>query len=491
MSGDSGLKRKTAKGLLWGGIGNGSMQLLNLFFGIFLSRLLSPSDYGVVGALTIFSAIAGIFSESGFTLAIVNKKNVGDDDYNAVFWFNVAAGTFFYILLFSLAPLIAAFYHRPEITPLARFLFLGFLLGAVSTAPSAYFFRNMMVKTRSKIQIFAIIVAGTVGVTCACRGMGYWGIAIQTVTYSTCTAAMLWWCSPWRPAFSFKWSVLSGMLPFSTKQLLTSLFTHINNNFFSVLLGRFYGMGPTGYYTQGSKWTTMGYSTIFGMINSVGQPVFRESRGDRERLCRVFIKMMRFTAFISFPAMFGLAIISRELIIISVTDKWLQSVPVMHILCVWGAFMPIATLYANLFNSLGRPDIYMWNTIATGILQLLCVCLSYPYGLNVMLVVYTAVNLLWLFVWHHFARKHIGLSLWSVLKAIAPYLVVSVAVMVVAVIVAEPLARPLVSLPVKILTAASLYVLLMWRLKSTVFRECIGYLSGRWKSADKDGGRGC
>lgn len=474
---DSGLKQKTAKGLLWGGIGSGSMQLLNLFFGIFLSRLLSPADYGVVGALTIFSAMAGLFAESGFTLAIVNKKTISHDDYNAVFWFNIVAGLVLYGLLFALAPLIAAFYHQPEMVPLARFLFLGFLFGAIATAPSAYFFRNLNVKLRSQIQICAILLSGIVGVCCAASGCGYWGIAAQTVTYSGCNCLMLWARSPWRPTLSFRMAPLREMLPFSTKQLVTSLFTHINNNFFSVLLGRFYGMKPTGYYTQGSKWTTMGYTTISGMLNSVAQPVFREASDDSERLCRVFMKMLRFTSFVCFPAMFGLAIVARELIVLTVTAKWLPCVPVMQILCVWGAFMPVATLYGNLFNSIGRPNIYMWNTIALGLMQLVCVLLSYPYGLEVMLEVYAGINVAWLFVWHYFARKHIGLSLAGVLKSIMPYIAVSLLVMAATVAATSRIADPLLSLPAKILMAATLYGLLMWRLKSVVFRESIGYLT--------------
>lgn len=474
---DSGLKQKTAKGLLWGGIGSGSMQLLNLFFGIFLSRLLSPADYGVVGALTIFSAMAGLFAESGFTLAIVNKKTIGHDDYNAVFWFNIVAGLVLYGLLFALAPLIAAFYHQPEMVPLARFLFLGFLFGAIATAPSAYFFRNLNVKLRSQIQICAILLSGIVGVCCAASGCGYWGIAAQTVTYSGCNCLMLWARSPWRPTLSFRMAPLREMLPFSTKQLVTSLFTHINNNFFSVLLGRFYGMKPTGYYTQGSKWTTMGYTTISGMLNSVAQPVFREASDDSERLCRVFMKMLRFTSFVCFPALFGLAIVARELIVLTVTAKWLPCVPVMQILCVWGAFMPVATLYGNLFNSIGRPNIYMWNTIALGLMQLVCVLLSYPYGLEVMLEVYAGINVAWLFVWHYFARKHIGLSLAGVLKSIMPYIAVSLLVMAATVAATARIADPLLSLPAKILMAAALYGLLMWRLKSVVFRESIGYLT--------------
>lgn len=475
MAGAS-LKEKTAKGLFWGGIGNGVMQLLNLIFGIFLARLLSTTDYGMVAVLTIFSAMAGIFSESGFILALVNKKEVKDEDYNAVFWFNISIGALLYLILFVCAPFIADFYYTPELTRLARFQFLSFFIGSFGTAPTAYFFRNLMVKERSQIQIAAILVSGITGVTCAYHGWGYWGIAVQTVTYVSTNTILLWIFSPWHPTFSFQLRPLRALLPFSTKLLFTSLVTHINNNIFAALLGRFYTIVQAGYYSQGSKWTTMGYSTIFGMINSVGQPVFREASEDKQRLQNIFRKLTRFTAFVSFPAMLGLAIISRELIVITITEKWLLSVPVMQILCVWGAFMPIATLYSNLMNSIGRPNIYMWNTIALGIFQLLCLWGSYPYGLNAMLIVYTSVNILWLLIWHYFAHKHIRLSLLDTLRDITPYFIISVAVMTFTYWVASHIDNIYLSLLVKIALAASLYTFLMWRLKSTVFRESIQYL---------------
>lgn len=482
-----GLKQKTAKGLLWGGIGSGASQLLNLAFGIFLARLLSPADYGVIGALTIFSAMAGIFSESGFTLAIVNKREVSDIDYNSVFWFNVTASVIFYALLFFLAPAIADFYHQPEMVPLARFLFLGFVSGGIMTAPSAYLFRNLQVKERSSAQVIGIIVSGTVGVTCASLGWGYWGLAVQTVTYSVTAAVVMWWHCPWRPSLKFSRESLLSMLPFSSKQLVTTLFTHINNNFFSVLLGRFYGMRPTGFYTQGSKWTTMGNSTITGMISSVGQPVLRETRDDPERLRGVFSKMMRFTAFVSFPAMFGLAITAEELITVTVTDKWLESVPVIRILCAGSAFLPIGVLYANLFNSLGRPNIYMWNTIGLGLTQLACVLVSYRFGLNTMLTVYSTVNILWICVWQHFARKYAGIRAGRVIRDIAPYAAISLAVMAVTVAVTSPLSHiPMLSLGAKVIVAVGLYSLVLWRLNSVMFSESVNYLLRR-KSRQPDG----
>ena len=132
---EASLKEKTAKGLFWGGIGNGAMQLLNLVFGIFLARLLSTTDYGMVAVLTIFSAMAGIFSESGFILALVNKKEVKHEEYNSVFWFNISIGASLYLILFLCAPFIADFYHTPELTRLARFQFLSFFIGSFGTAP--------------------------------------------------------------------------------------------------------------------------------------------------------------------------------------------------------------------------------------------------------------------------------------------------------------------------------------------------------------------
>ncbi len=473
------LKQRAAKGLMWGAIGNGALQVCNLVFGVFLSRLLSPSDYGVIGALTFFSAIAGLLTESGFILAIVNKRKVGDEDYNAVFWFNVCAGLTFYIALCLLAGPIARFYHTPAMEPLARFLFLGFLAGGLSAAPSAYFMRNLMVKERSKIQIIAIVIAGCTGVAMAFCGYGYWGLAVQSVLYSSANCVMLWlWC-PWRPSLSFSKAALMALLPFSSRQLITSLFTHFNNNFFAVLLGRFYGMRLTGFYNQGNKWTTMGYSTLHGMIQSVGQPVMRQTIDDNERLRRVFRKMLRFAAFLSFPAMFGLAIVSQELIVLAITDKWLEAVPVMHVLCVGGAFLPIGTLYGNLMNSIGRPNVFMWNTIALGALQLACLCLSYPLGLMWMLRIYVCINILWLFVWQMFAAKHVGLGLWEVVKDVAPYLLLAAVAMFVAILAASGVSNLLLALLVKVAVAAAVYLGALWALGSVILRESYKYIFRR------------
>lgn len=472
---DSQLKKRTAKGLLWGGLGSGAFQMLNLVFGIFLARLLSPSDYGVIGALTLFSTIAGLLSESGFILAIVNKKEVTDRDLNSVFWFNAGMSLLLYTVLFFSAPLIARFYRMPEMVPLSRLLFLGFVFGGFSATPTAILFRHMKVRERTQMMVIAVFLSGTIGVVCAFNGWGYWGLAMQNVVYSGSMCLLMWLVCRWRPRAEFDWEAIKAMLPFSLKQMATSVFTHLNNNFFAMLLARFYGMRITGFYTQGNKWVAMGSTTLVMTINGVGQPVFREAYGDNERLRRIFRKMLRFTVCLSIPAMLGFAIIARQLIIICLTDKWINSVPVMQILCVWGAFMPVNTLYGNLFNAINRPGIYMWTTISLGLMQLLCVVVSYRFGLNVMLIVYTSVNILWLLVWQRSAFRCIGLRLKDVLADIIPYFIIASCVIGFTQFATQGISNNFTALGAKIAMAATLYILVLKLIGSPELKELQDY----------------
>ena len=144
MAENESLKERTAKGLLWGGFSNGLQQLLGLVFGIVLARKLSQADYGMVGMLAIFSAVAACMQEGGFIAALNRKKEVTQRDYDAVFWTSILTSIFFYTLFWFLAPLIARFYGVPELTALARYSFLSFLFVSFSIAPRAYIFRNMM-----------------------------------------------------------------------------------------------------------------------------------------------------------------------------------------------------------------------------------------------------------------------------------------------------------------------------------------------------------
>ena len=478
MTQSQSLKEKTAKGLLWGGISNGGQQVLNLVFGIFLARQLSAADYGMVGMLTIFGLLATALQESGFISALNRKKDVTQADYNAFFWFNILCAGTLYILLAAAAPLIADFYHDPRLIPLARLTFLSFLIASFGTTPRAYLFRHMMVKQSAAMQLAAIFVSGVTGVTLAYCGFAYWGLAIQNIVYCLLTTVFAWWMSGWRPTLRIDLRPLRGMIGFSSRLLITNVFTGINNNIFSIFFGRFYGDRQVGLYTQANKWTGQGYSFLIGMLWGVTQPAFARLTDDVERQRRVFRKMLRFVAFVSCPALFGLALIAPEFITILITEKWRDSIPLMQMLCVGGAFIPIATFYSNYIVSQGRSQWFMFITIALCVAQTLSAVLLRTEGVTAMVVVYVALGILWVPVWHFFVRRLIGISFRQALADILPFVVTAGTAAGVAWLVAQPVTDLYLSLVVKAAVAVAVYVAFMLLFRVVVFRESVQYLAG-------------
>lgn len=474
--GESSLKEKTAKGLFWGGFSNGIQQLLNLLFGIVLARLLDASDYGMIGMLTVFSAIASALQEGGFVSALTNRKETSHKDYNAVFWFSTACGISLYILLFFAAPFIADFYKTPQLIPLSRLSFVSFVISSMSIAPRAYLFKNLKIKETTIISISSLSVSGIVGITLAANGFAYWGIAIQTISFVTVMTVLNFYFSRWKPSLQFDFRPIKEMIGFSSKLIVTNIFNIINNNLFSVLLGKFYSEREVGHFTQANKWNGMGHTLITGMINGIAQPVFTSVSEDKVRQLAIFRKLLRFTAFISFPAMLGLSLISRELIIITITEKWLPSAEILQILCIWGAFIPLINLFSNLIISRGHSSIYMWNTIILSLLQLIAVCAMYPYGLEWMLRIFVIINISWLFVWFSFVKREIGLTLLNMLKDISPYLLLSAVLVIGVHYITVPIENLYLSMATKIILVAGLYTLVLWKLQSVILRESIEFL---------------
>ena len=330
------LKDKTAKGLFWGGISTFFQQIIGMVFGIVIARILSPDDYGLVAMLAIFSAIANTIMDSGFTTALINKKTIRHEDYNAVFWFSAFCGIVIYMILFLAAPLIAQFYNKPVLLNLSRVLFLSFLISSFGIAHNAILFKKLKVKQRGIIDVVAVSVSGGVGLIFALLGFAYWGLAIQLVSQCLVATLLRWYFSGWRPTLSFDLSPIS------------------------VLLGKFYTDTDTGYYSQGNKWMVLGNMTISNMIQGVAQPVLVEVADDKERQKKVFRKMLRFGAFISFPVLLGLAFVAKEFILLTVGEKWLNSVPYLQILTIAYSFSFITNLYWAILFSHGKSNIIHW-----------------------------------------------------------------------------------------------------------------------------------
>lgn len=477
-----GLKEKAARGFLWGGLNNGAVQVLGALFGIFLLRLLSPSDYGKIAMLTVFANLASTLQESGFMAALCNLKNPTHRDYNAVFWFNIMMGGSLYLLLYLCAPLIADFYHDADLLWLSRYMFLGFFITSFGTVQRAWLFRNMMNKQTCIIAIVSLVVSNVVGILMAWLGYAFWGLATQSLLFVSCMVLMNWYYSPWRPSLHIDLRPAWQMFGFSSRLLLTNVVNTLSSNAFSFLLGKFYGAHSAGVYGNARKWDDMCSSSINGMLTGVAQPVMAQVRDKRERSRQVFRKMLRFVSFVSFPCMFGIGLISREFLLIFTGPKWEESAYLLSLLSIYGAVFPLLTLYGQMVISQGRSNINMYSTMALSSLILLGLVLLHSYGLYVMVFYFIGINVAWLFVWQYFAYRLIGLRLWEALSDVLPFLLLSAACMALTWWITRPIESLWLLLLAKVVLAAVFYVTAIWISGARIMRESVDYLLHRHHS---------
>ena len=477
-----GLKEKAARGFLWGGLNNGAVQVLGALFGIFLLRLLSPSDYGKIAMLTVFANLASTLQESGFMAALCNLKNPTHRDYNAVFWFNIMMGGSLYLLLYLCAPLIADFYHDADLLWLSRYMFLGFFITSFGTVQRAWLFRNMMNKQTCIIAIVSLVVSNVVGILMAWLGYAFWGLATQSLLFVSCMVLMNWYYSPWRPSLHIDLRPAWQMFGFSSRLLLTNVVNTLSSNAFSFLLGKFYGAHSAGVYGNARKWDDMCSSSINGMLTGVAQPVMAQVRDNRERSRQVFRKMLRFVSFVSFPCMFGIGLISREFLLIFTGPKWEESAYLLSLLSIYGAVFPLLTLYGQMVISQGRSNINMYSTMALSSLILLGLVLLHSYGLYVMVFYFIGINVAWLFVWQYFAYRLIGLRLWEALSDVLPFLLLSAACMALTWWITRPIESLWLLLLAKVVLAAIFYVTAIWISGARIMRESVDYLLHRHHS---------
>ena len=480
------LKEKTAKGLFWGGMNNGVQQLLGLAFGIILGRLLDPSDYGMTAMLAVFSVIANELQSSGFKTGLINLKSPTHDDYNAVFWFNILAGAAIYVVLWFCAPLIADYYHQPKLIPLSRYVFLGFVFSSFGMAQSAYLTKQMQIKQIAQCGMTATLTSSIVSVILAVMGFGYWALATQYLLYIAMNTLLLWFFSPWRPTTKVTFEPIRRLFPFSFKIMLSAIFTQVNNNIMNLLLGRYYGETNTGHYNQAYQWSSKCFLLVGNMLKQVDQTVLVGLGDERDRQLAVLRKMMRFTAFISFPLLFGLGMVSHEFIVLAIGEKWAFAASLLPLLCLCGAFLPLSTLLTDSVISQHRSDIYLWNTFALGILQMGLMVALWREGIMTMVIAYALLNIAWVFVWHFFVQRLMNYRLIPFLKDILPFALAAAGVMAVTGFVTHAIEMLWLKLLCRVVLAALLYYVVMRLAGAVILKEIMAFIFRKGISSGKD-----
>ncbi|HRS10242.1 MAG TPA: lipopolysaccharide biosynthesis protein [Sedimentisphaerales bacterium] len=418
----SSLKSKAVSGLLWSGLDAVSQQVLVLGIGIILARLLDPADFGLIGMLAIFMAIARAFLNSGFGQALIQKKDATEIDACSVFYFSVVVGLIAAGLLGLAAPWIASFYRQPQLTALTRVMAINIVINSFALVPTTLLSRQIDFKTQTKISLIATASSGVAGVTLAFLGFGVWSLAIQQITVNVLRTVLVWCFSTWRPSLLFSLMALRAMFVYGSRLLASGLLNTIFDNLYFVVIGRLFSAGQLGIYSRARTMEQMPTTTFSEMVTRVIFPVFSAVQDDPIRLKRGLRKVLTVVVFIHFPIMIGLAAVARPLVLVLLTEKWLPCVPYLQLLCLAGLFFPLHVVNLDILKAKGRSDLFFRLEVAKKILVVIAIAATYRWGVIGLIYGQIGVSMLAYYLNTHYTGRLIGYPIHEQVRDALPYL---------------------------------------------------------------------
>ena len=374
-------KSKVLSSLIWKLMERGGTQGIQFIVQIVLARLLLPSDYGTISLIAIFITISNVFVQSGFSTALIQKKDTDKDDFSSVFYLSLFVAILLYLILFITAPLIADFYNIPQIILIIRVLSTTLFLGAFNSIQNAIISKKMQFKKLFFSSLGAILVSGMIGIIFAYMGFGVWALIAQQLTNQLMITVILWFTVKWRPELIFSFKRIKRLFAYGWKLLVSSLIDTLYTNLRSLIIGKIYNPAMLGYYNRGDQFPQVIVTNINGSIQSVMLPALSAEQENKQRVKDMVRRSIVTSSFIIFPMMVGLAVISETLVKVLLTEKWLPCVPFLQIGCFAYALYPIHTANLQAINALGRSDIFLKLEIIKKIIGIAILVLSIKFGI--------------------------------------------------------------------------------------------------------------
>lgn len=373
-------KSKVLVSLIWKLMERGGTQGIQFIVQIILARVLLPEDYGTVALLSIFITLANVFVQSGFSTALIQKKDSDEIDFSSVFYLSLSVAIVLYLIIYVNAPNIAAFYGEKQLTPILRVLSIILFFGAFNSIQNAIVSKRMEFKKLFLSSLGAMLVSGVIGIICAYSGYGLWALIIQQLTNQVIITIILWFTVKWRPKLVFSIKRIKSLFSYGWKLLVSSLIDTLYMNLRSLIIGKIYSSDILGFYNRGDQFPQIIVTNINGAIQSVMLPTLSAEQENTKRVKDIVRRSIITSSFVLFPIMVGLAVVAEPLVSILLTDKWLPSVPFLQIACVSYALWPIHTANLQAINALGRSDIFLKLEIIKKVMGISILIASIFYG---------------------------------------------------------------------------------------------------------------
>ena len=421
------LKQKTISGLIWSFIDSIAGQGISFIVGIILARLLSPKEFGLIGMLTIFIAISQSFIDSGFRQALIRKQNCTQSDYSTVFYFNIAVGFAFYILLFAFANSISNFFHEPVLKELIKVLGLALIINSFTMIQSTLLTKRIDFKLQAKISIIASLISGIISIYMAYTGLGVWSlVALTLIKYAT-NSILLWYWNKWKPALLFSKKSFKELFSFGSNLLVSGLIDTIYRNIYYVIIGKYFTAVELGYYTRAEQFQSLPSANLQGIIGRVSYPVLSTLQHDLPKLKETYKKIIRSTMLVTFVLMLGMAATAKPMILTLIGAKWEPCIIYLQMLCFVAMLYPLHAINLNMLNVKGRSDLFLRLEIIKKALAVPVIIVAVFFGIKVMIGCMILLSLIAYYLNSYWSGRLINYSWFEQIKDILPSFLIAAA----------------------------------------------------------------
>lgn len=467
------IKSQSLSGIKWSAIERFAVQGIQFIIGLILARLLSPSDYGIIGMLAIFMAISQTIIDSGFSKALIQKQDRTEIDFSTAFYFNIVVGLVCYLILFLASPYVAVFFNEPILKDVLRVLAINLFLNSLVVVPVAKLSIKVDFKTLSKASIISTILSGALGIVLAYRGIGVWALVVQSVSHSFVNVVLLWCLLKWRPQWQYSWESFKKLFGYGGNVLVAGIISTICANINTLVIGKFYTPKDLGFYTRGNQFPSLLSTNITAILQRVTFPILSKIQDDTERLILVYREYIKISSLGIFFLLSLLASLGKPLIELLLTDKWLDATIYLQVFCFALMFDHLCQINLNLLYVKGDTKYILRLEIIKKSISFAILLISIPFGVLAIClsqIVYTQIAV---YINTYYTGKLYNFGYIKQIKDYLPYLLLSQLACIPSWILQSLNLHPLLILIVGGIISSALYALLLYLKKDEVFNKYI------------------
>ena len=414
------LKAKTVRGTIWSGIDSIAGQGITFLVGLVLARLLSPQEYGLIGYITIIVAILNSIVDSGFSNALIRKKDAGEIDYNTTFIFNLVLSLLMAGVMIVTAGPISRFFNEPELVPLIRVMSAIVVINAAAIVQRTTLTKRVDFKTQTKVSLIASATSGVVGIGMALSGMGVWSLVGQQLSRQLLNTVFLWIFNRWIPTLQFSWRSFRELFGFGWKLMVSGLIDTTWKEIYQLVIGKCYTTETLGQYTRGKQFSDIFSSNMTTIIQRVSYPVLSSVQDERTRLKEGYRKIIKVSMLLSFVLLFGLGAVAEPLLYVLIGGQWSEAARYLQIIVFSACLYPLHAINLNMLQVQGRSDLFLKLEIVKKIIAIGPILLGVFISIEWMLWGSVLTGLFSYWLNSFYSGKMIGYGSLAQLRDIAP-----------------------------------------------------------------------